>query len=194
VESLLEAMRRDGLALSPLPNGNLGVEGQAEVIAKWASEIKGFKHGLLCLLLLEAGVPREWTQGVARLTAMSVPMGTPEERWQLFVDDSWRFMNTWAVTASQLGWTPEDLFGVCRSGPTKRVDLAGLLWLMNGRELAAIDAHGVAIRCATGSIQTYRPARTSVERVLAWDLPVLLDVGARTWTQAATDNGLSEAA
>jgi hypothetical protein len=139
-------------------------------------------------------VPGAWCQGSVRLTSMSLPAGIPEDRWQLFLDDCWRFMNTWASTAAKLGWKPADLFGVGRTGPTKRVDLAGVLWLLEGREIAAIERHGIAIRCASGSIQTYRPARVSVERILAWQLPPVLNVGGYQQAERLLDDYPLEAA
>src|SRR5262249_23571623 len=76
--------------------------------------------------------------------------------------------------AAKLNWHPLDLFGCDRERPFARLDHAGLLWLLNGRQLLALTADTAAIATPSGGSLTFR--RRPVEPghvVLAWDLKQL---------------------
>jgi hypothetical protein len=120
----------------------------------------------------DAGVPREWAEGFARLDADKPPGDVPPLRWLRFIDDCARFLDCeWAARATALGWGPLDLFGCDRERPLARIDNAGLLWLLNGRKLVALTANAAAIETPSGGRQTYRRSPTEVGRVvLAWEL------------------------
>jgi len=85
--------------------------------------------------------------------------------WQAAVDDGRRFLAHWGVQAEALGWTARDLFGLA-TVPEKvtatyrrlrRVDLAGLVWLLHGRPVVALTESSVAIQAGQSkSILTYR--------------------------------------
>lgn len=55
---------------------------------------------------------REWAEGFARLDPDQPPGDVPPRRWQQFVDDVGRFLDSgFADRAAALGWGPFDLFG-----------------------------------------------------------------------------------
>jgi hypothetical protein len=83
----------------------------------------------------DGNVPRAWAEGYARLHPDHPPGDVPLRRWQTFVDDCGRFLDGgWANRVAALGWGPLDLFGCDRERPFARIDHAGLLWLVNGRQ------------------------------------------------------------
>jgi len=85
-------------------------------------------------------------------------------RWQQAVEDGRRFLATWGKQAEALGWTARDLFGL-QTPPAKphpsysrlsRYDETGLIWLLRGREVAALTETTASIRSAAGNITIYR--------------------------------------
>jgi Amidase len=63
-------------------------------------------------------IPREWTEGYARLDPDRSPDDVPLRCWQQFIDDTRRFLNSgFAERAAALGWGSHDLFGCDRDRP-----------------------------------------------------------------------------
>jgi hypothetical protein len=113
---------------------------------------------------------KDWQRGVQRLDIDRPLEGVPLGRWQTFVTDAARFLvGPFAEQASALGWTALDLFGCDDSRPLSRLDLAGLIWLLNGKRLVALTAETAVIQTGTGTRHTYRRPRHP-SRVLAWEL------------------------
>jgi hypothetical protein len=119
-----------------------------------------------------AGVPRIWRDGYARLHPGRPPGDVSLLRWQTFINDLERFLdNGWAERSASLGWGPLDLFGCDREQPFARIDHAGLLWLLNGDSLVALDGHKAVIKRLTGSLQTFRRRPLAVgDALLVWEL------------------------
>jgi hypothetical protein len=119
----------------------------------------------------EAGVPRAWAEGFARLDPERPPGDVPLERWLAFIDDCGRFLDGgFAGTAAALGWGPSDLFGCDRERPFARIERAGLLWRLNGARLVALTAETAVIETRPGVQQTYRRRPIAPGRVLAREL------------------------
>jgi hypothetical protein len=123
----------------------------------------------------DGGAPRAWAQGFARLDPDMPPADVPARRWQRFIDDCGRFIDSgWAERATSLGWGPVDLFGCDRERPIARLERAGLLWLLNGRKLVALTADTATIETLKGTHQTYRRGSQAQDDVaLAWELSPL---------------------
>jgi hypothetical protein len=92
------------------------------------------------------------------------PDHVPAMRWQQAVEDGRRFLARWGKQAEALGWTARDLFGL-QTPPAKphpsysrlsRYDETGLIWLLRGREVAALTETTASIRSAAGNITIYR--------------------------------------
>src|SRR5262245_12300962 len=120
----------------------------------------------------DGGVPRAWAEALARLEPSQPPADVPPKRWLRFIDDCGRFLdNGWAIRAAALNWHPLDLFGCDRERPFARLDHAGLLWLLNGRQLLALTADTAAIATPSGgSLTFYRRPVEPGRVVLAWEL------------------------
>jgi hypothetical protein len=69
-----------------------------------------------------------------------------------------------------LGWGPLDLFGCDRIKPFARLDRAGLVWLIGGRELLALTTDMVVISNSSGGNLTFYRRRRETGGVLAWEL------------------------
>jgi hypothetical protein len=119
-----------------------------------------------------AGTPHAWREGYARLHPDCPPGDVPLRRWQTFVDDCGRFLDSrWAEKVALLCWGPLDLFGCDRERPFARIDHAGLLWLLNDDKLVELDRKKAVIERRTGARQTFRRRPLAVgEIVLAWEL------------------------
>jgi hypothetical protein len=119
----------------------------------------------------DGGAPRAWCEGFARLDRLHSPADVPPRRWQTFLDDCAKFLNSgWAQKAMALDWGPLDLFGCDRTRPLARVDKAGLVWLLNGDRLVALTENSATIETRTGNLQTYRRKPIEPGRVLAWEI------------------------
>ena len=115
--------------------------------------------------------PKDWTEGFARLDPFAAPGDVPPMRWRRFVDDVRRFLDgPFCANAAALGWGALDLFGCDRDRPFARIDLAGLLWLLNGDRLVVFAENTATIEMKTGARQTYRRKPGEPGRVLAWEL------------------------
>ena len=54
--------------------------------------------------------PRAWAEGFARLDPDRPPGDVPPKRWQRFVDDVGRFLDSpFCAVAAAIGWGPYDL-------------------------------------------------------------------------------------
>jgi hypothetical protein len=119
----------------------------------------------------QGGIPREWAEGFARLDPDQPPANVPLKRWQRFIDDVGRFLDSpFCAVAAALGWGSHDLFGADRDRPFARIDRAGLLWLLNGDKVLMLAQDAVTIETRTGARQTYRCKPPDPGRVLAWEL------------------------
>jgi hypothetical protein len=109
--------------------------------------------------------------GFVRLDADRPPGDVPATRWQRFVDDVGRFLDSpFCAIAAALGWGPHDLFGCDRDRPFARIDRAGLLWLLNGDRLFALSENTATIETRSGARQTWRRKPAEPGRVLAWEI------------------------
>lgn len=84
-------------------------------------------------------VPGEYAEEFARLQQWC-PAGVPEARWRLFINDGGVFLDRWSGEARAHGWNSSELFGLDPVAPTARYDRMGLLWLLKGRTVSALNA------------------------------------------------------
>jgi hypothetical protein len=143
----------------------------------WITEMQDLDSGLHTQPLHpgpRAGIPPEWSEGVARLRTMPAPSHYPPHAWQQLIIDAEKFLEGWAAQAARLGWPARELFGCHRRAPWRRIQGMGLVLLLRGDGIAALTATEALIRRRTGARQSYRckphdPLHPA-ERCLVWDL------------------------
>lgn len=70
-------------------------------------------------------------------------------RWEQAKRDAAEFLADWGDQAAELGWTAEELFGLHPVAPLTRYDVMGLIWLLSGKEVSAIDERTAKIGATT---------------------------------------------
>ena len=117
----------------------------------------------------DGGLPREWAEGLATLSTMATPPDIPEGRWSRIIDNAARFADRWGRQAVDLGWSVRDVFGCHPTRPWKRIDQAGLVWLIGDHEVVAITADTAVLMTPCGNRQTYY-RRGQAGQTLIWQL------------------------
>lgn len=86
----------------------------------------------------------------------------PLQRWDQFKLDAEPFLRDWAGQALALGWSVDDIFGYSASAPWRRIDKLGLVWLLGGDRIVAMDDRAAHLVNPRGSRHTcYRKAEGS---------------------------------
>ena len=120
------------------------------------------------LVEYEAGVPRDWAEGFARLDLASPSTGFSIARWRMVIDDGGRFLDRWATEAAGLGWQAIDVFGVHPAAPSARFDAMGLVPIIGGGEVISITERSATIRSPGGQLLVYM-RRPCTGAVCLWD-------------------------
>lgn len=108
------------------------------------------------------GLPSEWRDGLSRLRPDHPPRDVPLRRWQQFIIDARRLVDTGVLArATEHGWTARDLFGCDREKPFARIDQMGLTWLIDGGRVLGMSRSAAVIRTASGAQQTFRRKPTT---------------------------------
>ena len=103
--------------------------------------------------------PTEWHAILAELKGRESPDWITTDRWRVLLHDAERFLDRWSSTARAMGWTALDLFGVHRTQPAGRVDVMGLVILLQGGEVIALTAEGASIKRPSGAVLRFsRPS------------------------------------
>jgi len=105
--------------------------------------------------IFPSDVPAEWREGYASFSAMECPADFPPQRWTQAVLDGRSFLVQWGAEAVRLGWTATDLFGVSPITPWPRVGMMGLVPLLNGDAVTALDESTATISAVSGSTLRY---------------------------------------
>jgi hypothetical protein len=144
---------------------------KGEVIALLAADPVSSLEERAAIVEYGAAVPRSWAEGFARLDPARPPADVPLRRWQQFIDDVGRFLDSgFAARAAALGWGPFDIFGCDRDRPFARIDQQGLCWLVTGNRVVNLFENAAVIQTWTGQRQTWRRKPSEPGRVLAWEL------------------------
>lgn len=122
---------------------------------------RDFEHGRTANTGAE--FPFESHAFLAGLKGRASPSWMMPDRWEMLLHDAARFLDRWSSTAHSMGWTTLDLFGVHPTRPAVRVDVMGLLLLLQGGEVIALTAENVSIRRPSGAVLRFpRPAAGGV--------------------------------
>lgn len=119
---------------------------------------------------LEALCPAEWVLGVLWINSMPAPRAFPERRWIQFQADAVIFASSWGRQAIDAGWKAAELFGLSSGAPWYNWRGFGVIPMLNGSTITAIDANIITITTETGATQRYRRRSTWDDAVPAWAL------------------------
>lgn len=98
------------------------------------------------IIQYEAGVPRDWAEGYARLLCIERPEAISPRRWQQILDDGGYFLERWARQAAQLDWSLLEVFGVSPKAPEHRLDMLGLVPSLCGCRVVMLTAEAATIQ------------------------------------------------
>ena len=124
-----------------------------------------------------ANLPADWIDGLAKLRAMPCPASVRPDRWRQVTGDAARFVADWGVSAAALGWETLDLFGCHPLAPDQRFDCMGVVWLMTGVSIVAVDTDAIAMRTKSGARQMFYRSRTPSRGIPMWCLTDLVAAG-----------------
>jgi len=132
----------------------------------------GVEKARVAIVEHDAGILREWVDGLARLHPGCPPGDAPLNRWWQFIGDCGHLLGAGVIEkAAGLGWTATDLFGCNKIKPFARVDQMGLLWFIKGGRVHSMSMSAAVIETATGARQTYRRKPVVVgDVVVPWEL------------------------
>jgi hypothetical protein len=99
--------------------------------------------------------PSNWAEALARLSITPKPVGFTPGQWDHILLDAERFVADWAEKAAAFGWTFSDVFGVHLRAPAARYDGTGLVLLLRGGRVVALDGRRAVTRMPTGAELTF---------------------------------------
>ncbi|MBI1209754.1 MAG: hypothetical protein GC191_21045 [Azospirillum sp.] len=106
-------------------------------------------------------IPDEVVRGIGALLAAPSAHDIPDCHWRTIVADTLAFVDSGQAAHSfALGWTAADLFGCDALAPWHRLDRAGLMLLVGGREIVEITGADAALRHQDGSVLRFRRVQT----------------------------------
>ena len=119
------------------------------------------------IIEFEAGVPRTWAEGFAGLDRQRPLAGYSEMQWRKIIDGAGQFLDCWGAQAASLAWDVADVFGLDPRAPRNRYDAMGLVFLIGGGRVTALDERSATIQRGR-SILTY--TRCIRAGVCVWEL------------------------
>lgn len=120
---------------------------------------------------IQADLPHEWVNGVAKLKTMPCPVAYDPAAWRQAVNDAQGFIRSpWASQAARLAWKALNLFGVNPDAPYVRLDGMGLIPLLDGCQIVAITIDTARISCGGGVMQTFYCRHMAAGAVALWEM------------------------
>jgi hypothetical protein len=116
------------------------------------------------------GGPTVWRRELTAAACSSPPDGVALHRWRQLVGDGLMLTDAWGAHAQSLGWSATELFGAHRLALGARVDLLGLVWMLEGRQVTDITAESAVIDIGRGGTQRYRRKTLGGAVVPLWAL------------------------
>ena len=102
-----------------------------------------------------------WETGVARLHPRRVPAGASPREWAENVRDAVSLMRLWGKDLHDAGWSTLDVFGMEPNQAHRRLDRLGLVSLIMGGMIEAIDSDSASILIGKDRLTYRRGPRTS---------------------------------
>jgi hypothetical protein len=119
------------------------------------------------IIEFDAGIPRAWAEGFARLDRQQPLAGYSATQWRQIIDDGGRFLDAWGELAAGLSWKVTDVFGIDPHAPRNRYDAMGLVFLIGGGQITAVNERSATIRRGQSELTYTRCLRAGV---CVWEL------------------------
>lgn len=97
-----------------------------------------------------------WREGVELLSRSRCPQTVDPRRWRELVADARALLQNWGAELLGFGWTTLEVFGVNRDPRHRRLDIPGLLPVLRGRPVVAVDRDTATIRANRADLQTFQ--------------------------------------
>jgi hypothetical protein len=120
----------------------------------------------------DGGYPREWAEGLARLSTMPRPERYTAPAWEALVNDAAVFLDRHGAEAMRLGWGVLDCFGADPDRPERGYAAAGLVALLRGEWMVARlhEDRAELVSKVTGARQTFYRAVSANGARPVWEL------------------------
>jgi hypothetical protein len=107
---------------------------------------------------LHSGAPNDWGDRIAALISRPCPVGFAPQRWAVLCNGVERFAREWALNATSLGWSFEELFALRE--PFVNGSLQGAAWFIGDSTVTAVTTDAITLRTEGGATQRVyrRPA------------------------------------
>ena len=110
-----------------------------------------------------------WAAGVERMARGYCPGGLRETEWRQMVMDARSTLQNWGADFIALGWTTLEVFGVNRNPRARRLDIPGLVYLLHGRPVEAIDRNTATIRANSRDCLTFQRELVAPGGIPVWE-------------------------
>jgi hypothetical protein len=110
-----------------------------------------------------------WREGVELLTRGRCPKGYDPRRWRQLVADARALVQNWGPDFHAQGWTTLEVFGVNPDPRRRGKGSRGLLPVLQGRAVEAVDRDTALIRAGRVDRQTYQRRLVAPGGVPVWE-------------------------
>jgi hypothetical protein len=118
-------------------------------------------------------VPDPWMESYARLRRAPRLRGWSEVEWERMLLDAGDFLTAWGTRAAELGWSELELFGVHRIAPYARLDVMGLIPMLQGARVLELRPTVAIMKRGEGNVLSFyrrnQPAIREAEVTLIWN-------------------------
>lgn len=167
----------DGVAsVAGVANGGAGGEVSQDRVAVHATpaatpespDFRGVQAPIAPAVANVASVAN-WAAGVERMARGYCPDGLRETEWRQMVMDARSTLQNWGADFIALGWTTLEVFGVNRNPRARRLDIPGLVYLLHGRPVEAIDRNTATIRANPRDCMTFQRGLVAPGGIPIWE-------------------------
>lgn len=110
-----------------------------------------------------------WTAAIDRAARRGCPPAMADAAWRGLLMDARMTVQNWGSDLITLGWSTLDVFGGPLQPQHRRIDVAGLVVMLRGRPVEAIDRDTALIRATPRDTLTFHRALIGVGGIPFWD-------------------------
>ena len=110
-----------------------------------------------------------WAENVERMRRATCPSDVDPRTWRELCADATVLLRNWGADLVDLGWNTLEVFGVTRNPRARNVDVLGILPLLHGAQVEAIDADTASVRVNARDTLTFYRKLLAPGGVPVWD-------------------------